>query len=114
MSRKRWDVLRGMVDRWSEFSSQAESGYALTFDDYLNDLDLRRLIDEHLREIEAEHGVVVPKSITIALGSADQQFRRATTLSAENVWGVENERENGWSAEREWYYYRRLKRDTHK
>lgn len=110
MSRNRWHALREMVERWTETVSQVERGYTLTFDDYLNDLDLRRLIDERLQAIDDARNGTVPKSIAEALAAADERFRCATVASDENVWGVENERVSGWSAAREWYYYRKPER----
>ena len=106
MSRNRWHALREMVERWSQTAAQVERGYSFTFDDYLNDLDLRRQIDEHFRAIEDVRDVTIPSSITDALALADERFRRATVASEANVWGAENERDSGWSAAREWYYYR--------
>ncbi len=106
MSRNKWHALREMVERWTQTTAQVERGYSLTFDDYLNDLDLRRLIDERVRAIEDARDETIPSSITVALALADERFRRATIAAEANVWGVENERESGWNAQREWYYYR--------
>ncbi|MEO7361382.1 MAG: hypothetical protein ABI120_13705 [Gemmatimonadaceae bacterium] len=110
MSGTKWHALREMVVRWARTAAQVERGYALTFDDYLNDLDLRRLIDERIREIGVARDDALPASLRIALAAADDQFRRATIASEENVWGAENESDAGWTAEREWYYYRTPKR----
>lgn len=107
MIHTRWHALREMVEQWTDTVSQVERGYSLTFDDYLNDLDLRRLIDESLQTVDDARKGRVPKSITDALATADERFRCATVASDVNVWGAENERDSGWSAEREWYYYRR-------
>ena len=107
MSHNRWRALREMVEQWTETVSQVERGYSLTFDDYLNDVDLRRLIDERLQAVTDSHDGTIPHSVTSALAAADERFRRATVASEANVWGAENARESGWSAEREWYYYRK-------
>ncbi len=118
MSDTRWHALRTMVEQWAQTAAQVERGYTLTFDDYLNDLDLRRLIDEHLRAggdsrddtLQKALPHTPPHSLSVALAAADERFRRATIASAENVWGAENERVEGWNAEREWYYYRKPER----
>lgn len=106
MSASSRQPLRELVERWEQIASHVERGYALTFDDYLNDLDLRRLIDERIRAIGDWRSSAIPKSLSVALASADDLFRQATTASAENVWGADNERDEGWNAERQWYYYR--------
>lgn len=97
--------LREMVEKWSHIVEAVERGYALTFDDYLNDLDLRRNIDERLWELELGE-VRVDAVQRETLASADEKFRNATVASESNVWGEENAREEEWSAEEEWYYYR--------
>ena len=106
MSRDHWHALREMVEQWAHVASQVDHGYPLTFDDYLNDLDLRWLIDERVQQVEEAPGAAMPESIAVSLVAADERFRSATTNSEANVWGSANERENGWSAERQWYYYR--------
>ena len=122
MSASKWQPLRTMVEQWAQIAAHVERGYSLTFDDYLNDVDLRRLIDERIRALgESRSGAMpkssneailkspslaIPKSLGVALAAADDVFREATTLSADNVWGADNERDEGWNAEREWYYYR--------
>ena len=110
MSRTNRHALRELVVQWSHIAETVDRGYSLTFDDYLNDLDLRRLIAERLRELADARDGVLPQSLVVALADADIQFREATTTSDHNVWGLENERAEGWTVEREWWYYRLPKR----
>ncbi|MEP6781793.1 MAG: hypothetical protein ABJC26_17970 [Gemmatimonadaceae bacterium] len=97
--------LREMVVRWTQIVADVERGYTLTFDDYLNDLDLRRQIDARLWELELGE-IKVDAGLREALGKVDERFRNVTIVSEQNVWGEENARDEGWDAESEWYYYR--------
>ncbi|MGV3711320.1 MAG: hypothetical protein ACO1Q7_21040 [Gemmatimonas sp.] len=102
----RWEKVRNMIDRWTSIAVIVERGYPDTADEYLNDLDSRRLIDDYLASMPNEFVEAMPDVLTTKLEDADQRFRRSTVESRECVWGVENEAEYGWSRDREWYYYR--------
>lgn len=106
MNHKGLSELRDLVERWAQVASQVENGYVLSFDDYLNDMDLRRIVDEHLRAFTDSDSIVIPESTRDMLASADTQFREATDEIATNVWGEATALDDGWSADREWYYYR--------
>lgn len=110
MNADRWQELRERIERWAKVAAQVERGYSLTFDDYLNDLDGRRLIDERVADVRGTLHGAVPEAIITALNKADEQFRQATVATNENVWGAENAAENNWRPDREWYYYRVPKR----
>ncbi len=89
-----------LVERWAQVADDVRDGYSLTFDDYLNDLDLRHRIALRLN-LSTVDGI-----IAAALRESDNRFRDATTESAECVWGSDNARDESWTPEREWYYYR--------
>ena len=92
--------LATLVERWAQVALDVAQGYTLTFDDYLNDVDLRHRIAKRLRT-SAVDGIV-----GAALREADDHFRAATLESADCVWGAESARDESWSPSREWYYYR--------
>ena len=92
--------LDTLVERWAQIATDVQQGYTLTFDDYLNDVDLRHGIAKRLR-VSAIDGLVAAD-----LRTADDRFRAATTSSADCLWGAENARHESWTSEREWYYYR--------
>lgn len=116
MNRINVQALTELIGQWTQIAAHMERGYTLTFDDYLNDLDLRRLIDERVRELnagepeQASHHLAqhLPEHLAEALSAADAVFMNATEPSAENVWGEENALAEGWTPEREWFYYRQL------
>jgi hypothetical protein len=89
------DVMERLA-QWARTVDEVERGYALTFDDYLNDLDVRhalRVIDD----THAQYGV---------LATLDARFRAASFPSGSCVWGEDNAEAEGWDRERHWYYWR--------
>ena len=95
-----------LLQRWLQTVQEVERGYALTFDDYLNDLDVRHSIRLRLHESGNAGNSRTFATLRNALADADQRFRAATVSVGECVWGEANAREEGWTAEGEWYYYR--------
>ena len=85
-----------LLEQWARTVDDVEHGYALTYEDYLNDLDVRRALDDALLS-DAAHK---------PLASLDARFQAATFPSGECVWGVENEKAEGWSRVAHWYYWR--------
>ncbi|MBL0940578.1 MAG: hypothetical protein IBJ03_16905 [Gemmatimonadaceae bacterium] len=84
------------LERWSRIVEEIESGYALTYDDYLNDLDLRHALNG-LPEQDPRHATLV---------GLDARFKAQTFPSGSCAWGDENAAAEGWEREREWYYWR--------
>lgn len=88
--------LADSLERWSRTVAEVEQGYALTFDDYLNDLDLRHALRD----------IVVGHPLHEALAVIDARFLQATFPSGSCVWGEENAEAEAWDRDREWYYWR--------
>jgi hypothetical protein len=82
--------------QWARTVEDVERGYPLTFDDYLNDLDLRRTLDE----------VELTREQMVTLAAADTRFQNASYPAGACVWGEENAAAEGWTAEAQWYYWR--------
>ena len=68
--------LRGIVMQWDGISSRAER-YDLTLDDWLNDLDLRDIIDGAMSVAREDER----RELQAVLARADERFRRATVES---------------------------------
>lgn len=90
------DPLDRRLDRWAHVVAEIESGYSLTFHDYLNDLDLRH----GLRALPADD------ARQAALSELDARFKAHTYPSGSCVWGDDNAEAEGWDRERDWYYWR--------
>ncbi|HEY0929431.1 MAG TPA: hypothetical protein VGE27_05885 [Gemmatimonas sp.] len=82
--------------QWARTVEDVERGYPLTFDDYLNDLDLRRTLDEV--ELSTEQ--------LATLTAIDERFRGASYPAGSCVWGEENAAAEGWLPDVQWYYWR--------
>lgn len=84
------------LERWARIVEEVERGYALTYDDFLNDLDLRHALS----------GLPRHDARRTQLSSLDERFRAHTFPSGACAWGDENAAAEGWDREREWYYWR--------
>ena len=85
-----------LLDQWARTVDDVEHGYALTYEDYLNDLDVRRSLD----------GADLSPASLERLAVVDARFQEATFPSGACVWGVENEEAEGWDRATHWYYWR--------
>jgi hypothetical protein len=98
-------TLAMLVERWDQIVAELERGYTLTFDDYLNDVDLRHLIARTLRNVPpAARDAMAP--LRDALYDIDARFVANTEPTEECIWGESNAEDEGWSRDGEWWYYR--------
>jgi hypothetical protein len=88
-----WEAVVGSVARGEE---QYE-------DDYLNDVDGRRILDDALKVAPpAERARWEPR-----VAAADAQIRPHLLATRECLWGEENAGKYGYTRERDWWYYHR-------
>jgi hypothetical protein len=91
-----------LIRRWTRIVTHIEEGYHLTFDDYLNDMDSRKIINELLPLASdgesAKVGALVPL--------LDNRFLAATRPVDLCVWGHANAAKNDWRPDRDWWYFR--------
>jgi hypothetical protein len=80
---------------WSRTVTEVERGYELTFDDYLNDLDVRHKL-RVITEADDQWADLL---------ELDTRFRNATFPSGRCVWGEENAMAEGWDKDKHWYYW---------
>lgn len=90
--------LDGLVTAWERTAAQIDAGYDLTLDDYLNDLDVRQIIEVVLRAIPEPDGPLLDR-----MRAADARVRAATTLASRCVWG--DGADDTWTARRNWWYF---------
>jgi hypothetical protein len=91
-----------LLESWAKTVSALEAGYDSLFDEYLNDVDSRKIIDElSIHASDAERAVV-----EASLPALDSRFVAATRPIAMCVWGDQNATKYGYSPERDWWYYR--------
>ncbi len=88
--------IEGLVTSWERIGAQVEAGYPLTIDDYLNDLDVRQIIEVVLSAMPTSDGPLLDR-----LRAADNRVRAATVPAGRCVWGDGHtpsltERRNWW------------------
>jgi hypothetical protein len=95
--------LAGLLARWAATVEELGAGYRWTFDDYLNDVDARQILEEAL----AHAGDEERAAYAAALAVLDERADAWLSAPAECLWGDAAARANGWSPERQWWYFRR-------
>jgi hypothetical protein len=98
-------TLPALIERWQQVVEEVERGYSLTYDDYLNDVDLRQLIARAFRGVAPaarEQFAVLRES----LHALDMRFMDVTQATQRCVWGDAIAEDEGWSRDSEWWYYR--------
>lgn len=98
-------TLPMLVERWGQIVDEVERGYALTFDDYLNDMDLRNLIARTLRAMPPGSRDQM-SDLRDQLVAFDTRFGEFTESTEQCIWGDANAAEEGWSRDAEWWYFR--------
>ncbi|MFN0087200.1 MAG: hypothetical protein ACKVX9_17565 [Blastocatellia bacterium] len=95
--------LEGMVEGWEQIAQSVENGYSLGLDDYLNDMDIRQLIEESLSVATAAQR----DAICDRVERADEQMRSLVERAEGCLWGDEVAEEEGWTARNNWWYFTR-------
>ena len=98
-------TLAMLVERWAQVVAEIERGYTLTFDDYLNDVDLRHLIARSLRNVPPGQRDQYA-AMRETLHDIDTRFVAHTEPTDDCVWGEANAFDEGWSRDAEWWYFR--------
>jgi hypothetical protein len=91
-----------LLDRWTRILTAVEEGYRFSFDEYLNDMDARRIIDELTTHAIDEEWAAVDA----VLPALDDRLRAATRSVEVCIWGERNAAKHGYRADREWWYFR--------
>lgn len=75
-----------LLDRWTKIVGEIEAGYRGLFDEYLNDMDSRQIIDELATYAsDDEWGEVEAR-----LPSLDDRFHQVTRPIEACIWGEQN------------------------
>ena len=95
--------LPGLVDAWEKVVQAVETGYVLSLDEYLNDLDTRQLLEGAL-EFASPTDL---QKYEDRIQRADDQMKSLTTRTAVCLWSDEVAEEEGWTPKKNWWYYAR-------
>lgn len=93
--------LQGLVENWEQVVDEVAKGYQLDLDSYLNDLDVRQLIEEVLRV--AEPGDT--STLLERIAAADRRMKTVVEPTSKCLWGAQVALEQGWTRERNWWYF---------
>jgi hypothetical protein len=92
--------LRGLVENWERVVQDVTRGYDLTFDDYLNDMDGRQLLENALGLAPEEIRSAYQDRVT----AADAQAETVLETSSRCIWGQIVADDEGWRPEKKWWY----------
>jgi hypothetical protein len=94
--------LPGLVASWEDVVATVGTGYALTLDDYQNDMDLRSLLAAAVHVATDADAATVRDRLT----SADAHLM-SHTVPCPCLWGDDIAEEEGLDAGETWWYFRR-------
>jgi hypothetical protein len=96
--------LEGLIKSWDSVTkglAQANPAYLL-YEEFLNDMDGRRILRECIELAEPEELHAVEERVAVA----DSRFRDNTVFTSRCIWGDDNARKHGFSSTVDWYYFR--------
>jgi hypothetical protein len=91
--------LDGLIARWAATADEIAKGYDATFDEYLNDMDARQIIEDVLTRFPEPDG-----SLFDRLRAVDARVVAATRPVTRCIWGAGAK--PAWNARENWWYFR--------
>lgn len=98
MTRRR--STRALLTAWERTAATLADGYELGLDDWLNDVDGRRLLGEALGDDPRR-----APTFRRRLAAADALVRAATKAFPRCLWGSANAEQHGYDRTRHWFYF---------
>jgi hypothetical protein len=95
--------LEGLVENWENIVQSVAGGYSLGLDDYLNDMDVRQLIEEAMDAANKSQRSLAAGRIE----TADKLILSSVEPAGGCLWGDEVAEEEGWTAQKNWWYFSR-------
>ncbi len=89
--------LDGLIGRWGAVADEVSTGYAGDLDEYLNDLDLRQILDDAVAAVAETRGGLLAR-----LRDVDTRFVAHTRPVDTHLWGAAGRGD----ANRSWWYFR--------
>ena len=96
--------LEGLLGYWDSLVQAVEEGYDLTFNDYVNDMELRDVVQGVLEVATLDER----RKAEPRLAALDRRFRDLTVECAPVI-GEKVARENGHDPLEHWWFFRRPK-----
>lgn len=98
--------LQGLVEMWETVVTEVSHGYDLTFDDYLNDMDIRQILEE----VTPLAATPAHKSLIKKLARIDAIMRTLVEPTQHALWGKTAAQERGWTSAKNWWYFSKPKK----
>lgn len=95
------DPLNKQIEDWWRTVTKRIYDSNYLWEEYLNDLDGRDIIEQVLPHLDKKS----KESVLPILKQIDDEFI-ANTKDSKCVWGEINEKDNNWNKKSHWYYYR--------
>ncbi|MBV6521725.1 MAG: hypothetical protein MNPFHGCM_01869 [Gemmatimonadaceae bacterium] len=92
--------LAGLVDRWETTTDSIERGYHGLLDEYLNDMDLRDILEDALDVAAMPDDAPLRRRVSLA----DARVRRAT-VACGPIWGREVAESETMDPALQWWYF---------
>lgn len=92
--------LSGLVDRWDKTTASIERGYDGMLDEYLNDMDLRDILEDALDVVALPDDSPLRRRIA----SADARVKRST-VSCGPIWGRDVAESEAMDPALQWWYF---------
>lgn len=99
-------MLPQRIAAWERIVTEVEAGYNFGLDDWLNDMDLRRGIDEVQAGLTSVDWMG-QEAVADQLADIDRRFIAATRDAGKCLWGSRVAAREGWHPDRQWWYFRR-------
>jgi hypothetical protein len=91
-----------LLEGWRMTVSEVVEGYTGLFDEYLNEMDGRKIIDELLPLADVKER----ETVEAFLPSLDDRFIQATLPTDSFIWGENVAQKHDYQPGRDWWYYR--------
>ncbi|MEP7348068.1 MAG: hypothetical protein ABI877_22555 [Gemmatimonadaceae bacterium] len=92
--------LSGLVERWDATTASIERGYDGMLDEFLNDMDLRDILEDALDVISLTDDTPVRRRVA----NADARVRRAT-VPCGPIWGRDVAESEAMDPALQWWYF---------
>jgi hypothetical protein len=96
--------LSGLLEQWDRVATSIEQGYDGLLDEYLNDMDLRDILEDALEVASVDDDAPVRQHV----GLADARVR-AATVPCGPIWGREVAESEAMDPALQWWYFVRPK-----
>jgi hypothetical protein len=92
--------ILGLVDRWESIAADVEHGYDGAIDEYLNDMDIRDILEDALDVAALPDESPLRRRVDVADGRV-----RASTVACGPVWGREVAETEAMDPAVQWWYF---------